>query len=69
MGHNRHTSTDGKMNNGDPLAWLSQTLTRIANRWPAADIELLCHGTSNLTPSANRLQPIQHLPTKNPLNP
>jgi len=30
-----------KMNNVDPLAWLSQTLTRITNRWPAADIELL----------------------------
>jgi len=28
------------MNNVDPLAWLSQTLTRIANGWPAADIEL-----------------------------
>ncbi|MEF0865028.1 transposase domain-containing protein, partial [Rhizobium sp. BR 318] len=30
-----------KMNNVDPLAWLSQTLTRIANHWPASDIELL----------------------------
>jgi transposase len=30
-----------KMNGVDPLAWLSQTLTRIANRWPAADIEQL----------------------------
>jgi transposase len=30
-----------KMNNVDPLAWLSQTLTRTANGWPAADIELL----------------------------
>jgi transposase len=29
------------MNAVDPLAWLSQTLTRIANRWPASDIELL----------------------------
>nr|WP_245331318.1 IS66 family transposase [Mesorhizobium sophorae] len=30
-----------KMNGVDPLAWLSQTLTRIAQRWPAAKIELL----------------------------
>ncbi|MBB3286312.1 hypothetical protein FHT91_001720 [Rhizobium sp. BK347] len=29
------------MNNVDPLAWLSQTLSRIASRWPATDIELL----------------------------
>ncbi|WP_432761411.1 transposase domain-containing protein [Rhizobium mayense] len=29
------------MKNVDPLAWLAQTLTRIANRWPAQDIELL----------------------------
>lgn len=30
-----------KMNNVDPLAWLSQTLTRIAQRWPAAEIDML----------------------------
>ncbi len=30
-----------KMNGVDPLAWLSQTLTRIAQRWPAAKIEML----------------------------
>ena len=45
-----------KMNNVDPLAWLSQTLTRIANGWPAADIERSCRGTSPLTLSANRLR-------------
>lgn len=30
-----------KMNGVDPLYWLSQTLTRIAQRWPASEIELL----------------------------
>ena len=30
-----------KMNNVDPLAWLSQTLTRIAQRWSAAEIDML----------------------------
>jgi transposase len=30
-----------KMNNVDPLAWLTQTLTRIAQRWPASEIEQL----------------------------
>lgn len=30
-----------KMNDVDPLTWLTQTLTRIANRWPTSDIELL----------------------------
>lgn len=30
-----------KMNDVDPLAWLTQTLTRIANRWPSSDIEAL----------------------------
>ncbi|WP_431523464.1 transposase domain-containing protein [Mesorhizobium captivum] len=30
-----------KMNCVDPLAWLSQTLTRIAQRWPVAEIEML----------------------------
>lgn len=29
------------MNDVDPLAWLAQTLTRIANRWPTSDIEQL----------------------------
>lgn len=30
-----------KMNNVDPLAWLAQTLTRIAQRWSAAEIDML----------------------------
>ena len=30
-----------KMNSVDPLAWLCQTLTRIAQGWPVADIEAL----------------------------
>jgi len=30
-----------KMNSVDPLHWLSQTLTRIVQGWPAADIEAL----------------------------
>lgn len=30
-----------KMNNVDPLAWLTQTLIRMANGWPAHDIEAL----------------------------
>ena len=30
-----------KMNSVDPLAWLSQTLTRIAQGWPASEIEAL----------------------------
>ncbi|RWA95058.1 IS66 family transposase [Mesorhizobium sp.] len=30
-----------KMNNVDPLAWLSQTLTRVAQRWSAAEIDML----------------------------
>jgi hypothetical protein len=30
-----------KMNDVDPLAWLTQTLVRMANRWPAQDIEAL----------------------------
>ena len=30
-----------KMNSVDPLAWLCQTLTRIAQGWPASDIEAL----------------------------
>jgi hypothetical protein len=28
------------MNGVDPLAWRSQALTRIANRWPASDLDL-----------------------------
>lgn len=28
-----------KMNNVDPLDWLSQTLTRIAQSWPVSEIE------------------------------
>jgi transposase len=30
-----------KMNNVDPLAWLTQTLERIANGWPVSEIEAL----------------------------
>lgn len=30
-----------KMNNVDPLAWLTQTLVRMANGWPAQDIDAL----------------------------
>jgi transposase len=30
-----------KMNNVDPLAWLTQTLVRTANGWPAQDIDAL----------------------------
>lgn len=29
------------MNGVDPLAWLDQTLRRIAQAWPAAEIEAL----------------------------
>nr|WP_245376621.1 transposase domain-containing protein [Sinorhizobium fredii] len=29
------------MNNIDPLAWLSQTLERIANGWPSSEIDAL----------------------------
>jgi transposase len=31
----------GKMNSADPLHWLSQTLTRIVQGQPVADIEAL----------------------------
>ncbi len=30
-----------KMNSVDPLHWLSQTLTRIAQGWQASEIEML----------------------------
>lgn len=36
-----------KMNDVDPLAWLTQTLVRIANRWPAHDIEALMQWNFN----------------------
>jgi transposase len=29
------------MNNVDPAAWLTQTLGRIANKWPSAEIDYL----------------------------
>ncbi|WP_246728121.1 transposase domain-containing protein [Mesorhizobium japonicum] len=29
------------MNSVDPLDWLSQTMTRIAQGWPASEIEML----------------------------
>lgn len=30
-----------RMNSVDPTAWLSQTLSRIANQWPRADLDAL----------------------------
>ena len=39
-----------RMNSVDPLNWLSQTLTRIAQGWPVADIEALMPW--NFTPDA-----------------
>ena len=30
-----------RMNNVDPTAWLTQTLERIANQWPSAEIDAL----------------------------
>ncbi|WP_246107454.1 transposase domain-containing protein, partial [Puniceibacterium confluentis] len=30
-----------KMNNVDPIAWLTQTLERVANQWPSAEIHAL----------------------------
>jgi len=30
-----------KMNNVDPVAWLTQTLERFANQWPSAEIDVL----------------------------
>jgi hypothetical protein len=30
-----------KMNAVDPTAWLTQTLERIANQWPSAEIDAL----------------------------
>ncbi|WQP41243.1 transposase domain-containing protein (plasmid) [Sinorhizobium medicae] len=30
-----------KMNNVDPVAWLTQTLERIANGWPSSEIDAL----------------------------
>jgi hypothetical protein len=30
-----------KMNNVDPVAWLTQTMERIANQWPSAEIDAL----------------------------
>lgn len=30
-----------KMNNVDPVAWLTQTLERLANQWPSAEIDAL----------------------------
>ena len=40
-----------KMNSVDPLAWLTQTLDRIANRWPISQID--------------QLMPWNHQPTRN----
>ena len=39
-----------KMNNVDPLAWLTQTLVRMANGWPVQNIEALMPW--NFTPDA-----------------
>lgn len=30
-----------KMNNVDPMSWLTQTFERIANQWPSAKIDAL----------------------------
>jgi DNA invertase Pin-like site-specific DNA recombinase len=49
------------MNRVDPLHWLSQTLIRIAQGWPASEIE---GGTSSPTLSANRL--LSSVDTKRP---
>ncbi len=35
-----------KMNNVDPLAWLTQTPERIANGWPSSEIDALSRGTT-----------------------
>jgi transposase len=47
-----------KMNNVDPLDWLSQTLTRIVQGWPYPKCKPSCRGTSGPTASAERLRPI-----------
>ncbi|HEY0121126.1 MAG TPA: transposase domain-containing protein, partial [Rhizobium sp.] len=39
-----------KMNDVDPLAWLTQTLVRMANGWPVQNIEALMPW--NFTPDA-----------------
>ena len=41
------------MNDVDPLAWLAQTLERIANRWPSYQINESCLGTTR--PKRHRL--------------
>lgn len=41
MGNYRHPLGDPKMNDVDPLTWLSLTLQRIANGWPFSQIEKL----------------------------
>lgn len=45
------------MNNVDPLAWLTQTLERIANGWPSSEIDaLMPWNYAASTASACRLQ-------------
>jgi transposase len=50
-----------KMNNVDPLAWLTQTLTRIAQRWPASEIEQLMPWHFNPDAISNRLRYISSI--------
>jgi hypothetical protein len=48
-----HSLQAAKMNGVDPLAWLSQSLTRIADRWPASDLELPMPWNFKLTRSSS----------------
>lgn len=40
MGNHRHIDAD-LQDDVDPAAWLTQSLERIANRWPNAEIDAL----------------------------
>jgi hypothetical protein len=33
--------TDGKLNNVDPLAWMTNVLAKLVNLWPASRVEEL----------------------------
>ena len=41
LGDRRTLIETAKMNDVDPLAWLTQTLERIANGWPNRDLDQL----------------------------
>lgn len=43
-----------KMNNIDPLAWLTQTLERIANGWPSSEIDALMPCWGGRLPTASQ---------------